>query len=361
MIPYEDLHRSNLFLHQSYKDSFERILEGGHYILGKNVGEFESEFAKWNNSKYCIGVASGLDALILALRALNLPPSSEIIVPSNTYIATILSVIHNGLKPVLAEPEIHTYNITPKTIESCITSNTKAIMVVHLYGKCCPMDEIIELADAYKIPVIEDCAQSHGAKYKGKLCGTFGKAAGFSFYPTKNLGALGDAGAVLTNDHELASMIKKLRNYGSGKKYYNSVVGYNSRLDELQAAFLLQKLKQLDVITAHKRKLAALYLEHLKDDFIKPAVHPDYFDVYHIFNVRHAKRNELKEYLSKNKVGTEIHYPVPPHQQEALAPIFSKTSFPVSEEIHRTTLSLPCSLCHTEKDIYQVIELMNEF
>jgi dTDP-4-amino-4,6-dideoxygalactose transaminase len=361
MIPYENLHTVNRFHQQALKESFEKILDKGWYILGEQVKLFEKEFAAWCGSEYCVGVANGLDALTLSLHSLNLSPGSEVIVPSNTYIATILSVLHNNMKPVMAEPDIATYNLTAKSIEPCITSNTRVILVVHLYGKCCPMDEILALAAKHNIIVIEDCAQSHGAKFKNQISGTFGKAAGFSFYPTKNLGALGDAGAVVTNDSNIASTVKQLRNYGSEKKYYNSLVGFNSRLDELQAAFLLVKLKHLDDLIAHKRKLAALYHKNLKKDFIKPALHPDSFDVYHIFNVRHPKRDQLKDYLLSKNIGTEIHYPVPPHHQKALADIFGTQSFPVSEEIHRTTLSLPCSFCHSEEDIYTVIEAMNQF
>ena len=361
MIPYDNLHLSNGFLHQAYRDSFEKILEKGQYILGNSVSEFESKFAQWLGSTYCIGTGNGLDALILSLRSLDLPAGSEVIVPSNTYIATILSVLHAGLKPVLAEPDIQTYNLTAQTIEGCITSNTKAILVVHLYGKCCPMDDITELAAKHDLAIIEDCAQSHGAKYKGQLSGTFGMAAAFSFYPTKNLGALGDAGAVTTNNAGLDRKLRQLRNYGSEKKYYNESIGYNSRLDELQAAFLLIKLDHLNNITATKRKFAAIYQQELKNDFIKPVVHHNGFDVYHIYNVRHPERDKLRAYLLKNGIQTEIHYPVAPHRQKALENLFSGQVYPIADEIHQTTLSLPCSMCHTEADIQRIVEVMNRF
>ena len=362
MIAYEDLKKLNAHWEADYKEGLNKLLNSGWYILGEQVREFEKEFAAWNDhSNYCIGVANGLDALILALRALNLPKGSEVIVPSNTYIATILAIIHNDLIPVLAEPDINTYNVSVKTIAPCITTNTKAILVVHLYGKCCPMDEIMSLANSKGIHVIEDCAQSHGAKHKNQVCGNFGVISGFSFYPTKNLGALGDAGAVITNDEKSFASIKQLRNYGSDVKYHNERVGYNSRLDELQATFLRIKLKEIDKITEKKRKIATLYLQNLKEDFIKPQVHKDFFDVYHIFNVRHEKRDKLREYLNKNNIGTEIHYPIPPHKQNALKELFVGKSFPVSELIHRTTLSLPCSYCHSEEEIYKVIEVMNGF
>jgi dTDP-4-amino-4,6-dideoxygalactose transaminase len=261
----------------------------------------------------------------------------------------------------LVEPSIDTYNIDPDKIEAVITSKTKAIVVVHLYGKACDMDPIIALCKKYNLKLIEDCAQSHGATYKGKHTGTFGEFGAFSFYPTKNLGALGDAGAVVCNDVALDKVIRRLRNYGSDIKYYNEVVGYNSRLDELQAAFLSVKLKRLDEINAHKRKLASIYLNNLKTDFVKPVVDKDYFDVYHIFNIRHEKRDNLKEYLLKNGVKTEIHYPVSPSKQKALMGKLDNYNFPISEKIHATTLSLPISFFHTESDVNKVIEVMNKF
>lgn len=361
MIQYENLSLANKPFETEFKTAFNQFLQDGWYILGKHVQQFEAVFASYHNVKHCVGVANGLDALILILRSLDLPKAAEVIVPSNTYIATILAILQCDLIPVLAEPDFETYNITAQTILPHITSKTKAVLVVHLYGKCCEMESIKKFANEHELYVIEDCAQSHGAKYKEQLSGTFGKAAGFSFYPTKNLGALGDAGAVLTNDDRLAITVRKLRNYGSAKKYHNDIIGYNSRLDELQAAFLSIKMKQLDTLTTHKRTLAALYLEHLKQDFIKPHVSPDHFDVYHIFNIRHKKRDELKEYLLKNNIGTEIHYPIPPHKQKALQHLFQGKEFPVSESIHRTTLSLPCSYGHTENDILKVIEVMNRF
>jgi len=361
MIEYENLGELNKPFFEEYKTSFEKTLSSGWYILGKNVKQFEEEFAAYNQSKYCVGVTSGLDALILSLKAFNFEKDSEVIVPSNTYIATILSILHCGLKPVLVEPDIKTYNIDPRKIEEKITSKTKAIMIVHLYGKPCEMGPILMLKGKYQLVLIEDCAQSHGAKYFGKLTGTFGEFGAFSFYPTKNLGALGDAGAVLTDDASLAKTIKRLRNYGSDVKYYNEIVGYNSRLHEMQAGFLSIKLKHLDEINNHKRKLAQIYFDNLKDDFIKPVVEENVFDVFHIFNIRHPKRDELKEYLLKKEIKTEIHYPVPPHKQKAMEGIITESDFPISEEIHTTTLSLPISFYHKEEDIYRVVEVMNKF
>jgi dTDP-4-amino-4,6-dideoxygalactose transaminase len=361
MIEYENLAKVNKIFFEKFEKSFRDTLAGGWYILGNNVKKFEFEFANYLGMNHCIGVASGLDALILSLKAFNFEEGSEVIVPSNTYIATILAVMHCNLHPVLVEPDIKTYNVDPNRIEEKISARTKAIMIVHLYGKSCEMDPIVEIAKKNNLKLIEDCAQSHGAKYKNKLTGTFGDFAAFSFYPTKNLGALGDAGAVLTNNPESTAAIRRLRNYGSDVKYYNEVVGLNSRLDEVQAGFLSIKLKMLDAINSHKRKLAQLYFNNLKNDFILPNVHPDYFDVFHIFNVRHPKRDKLREYLLKNDIKTEIHYPIPPHHQKAMQGIIIEKHFPVSEEIHATTLSLPCSFCHTEDEIIKVIEMMNIF
>lgn len=360
MIEYENLQKANAVFFEEYLKSFQNNLNDGWFILGKNVENFENEFAAYIGNKYCIGVASGLDALILSLKAFNFAEGSEVIVPSNTYIATILSILHCRLKPVLVEPELETYNIDPDKIEKAITSNTKAVMIVHLYGRCCDMDPMVSLCKKYNLKLIEDCAQSHGSKYKNKMSGTFGDVNAFSFYPTKNLGALGDGGSVNTDDPEIAKTVRRLRNYGSDKKYYNELVGYNSRLDEIQAGFLSIKLKKLDVINSHKRKLAQIYRKELKDDFIKPPVHPDFFDVYHIFNIRHPKRDSLRDYLLKNEIKTEIHYPVPPHKQKAMERIIS-ANYPISEEIHKTTLSLPISFFHTEEDIYRVVEVMNRF
>lgn len=361
MIDYENLHNLNKPFFEEYNKAFNEVLESGWYIIGNRVKEFEKQFADYCTTKHCIGVANGLDALNLSLRAFNFEKESEILVPSNTYIATILSIVENRLKPVLVEPDLATYNIDANLIEQAITTKTKAIMVVHLYGKVCEMDKIMSIAKKHNLKVIEDCAQSHGAKHKGKLSGSFGDYAAHSFYPTKNLGALGDAGAVTTNDADLAEKIQVLRNYGSKTKYYNEVVGVNSRLDELQAALLSVKLKHIDRITSHKRELASLYLKGLKQDFIKPQVHPDHFDVYHIFSIRHPKRDALKEYLLKNEIKTEIHYPVAPNKQKAMIGILDEQQTPIAEEIHKTTLSLPISFFHTKQDVEKVIDVMNKF
>ena len=359
MIEYENLASSNKLFEAEYKEWVTQFIEKGWYILGEQVKSFENSFASYCGAKHCIGVASGLDALMLSLKQADFAPGSEVIVPSNTYIATILSILQCGLKPVLVEPDIQTYNINPFLIEEKISDKTKAIMVVHLYGKSCDMDPILDVVNKHGLLLIEDCAQAHGALYKNKKVGTFGIGA-FSFYPTKNLGALGDAGAITVNDDLLNEKFRALRNYGSKIKYQNDYIGYNSRLDEIQAGFLSVKLKNLDKINSHKKNLAKLYFKGLKSDFIMPHRSSEYDDVFHIFNIRHPKRDELRDFLLKNGVKTDIHYPIPPHKQNAMQGVFGG-EFPISEKIHATTLSLPISYGNTENEIYQVIELMNKF
>jgi dTDP-4-amino-4,6-dideoxygalactose transaminase len=360
MIEYENLSKVNQPYFKEFNRVFNNVLESGWFILGNNVEEFEKEFADYIKIKHCVGLASGLDALTIALKVLDLKKESEVIVPSNTYIATILSVLLTGNVPVLVEPDISTYNIDPGRIEAAISSKTRAIIVVHLYGKPCDMDPILELCRRHNLYLIEDCAQAHGAEYKGKKVGSFGDMAAFSYYPTKNLGCLGDGGALTTNNSDYYRKARMIRNYGSEKKYYNEYQGINSRLDEMQAAFLRVKLKHLDEIIKHKRELASVYIEGISGDFIIPNIHPDFFDVYHIFNIRHKKRDELRQYLLDNGVKTEIHYPVPPHKQKAMK-FMNSLNFPVSEEIHSTTLSLPISSFHSVDDVQKVIKIMNDF
>jgi len=358
MIAYESLQQVNKEFMDEYASVFQKVLHGGWYILGNEVRQFEESFADFCGVKHC---ASGLDALVLSLRYFGFAPGDEVIVPSNTYIASILAIMQAGLKPVLVEPDLSTYNIDPNKIEAAISKRTRAILVVHLYGKMCDMDPILELAGQYGLKIIEDCAQAHGATYKGRKAGAFGDFGAFSFYPTKNLGALGDAGAITCRDGAMEQFIRTLRNYGSSAKYIFDEVGFNSRLDELQAAFLSVKLKYLNKITLHKRKLAAIYRCGLKSDFILPVVQSSFEDVYHIFAIRHPERDRLKKYLLENGIGTEVHYPISPHQQKAMNGILSDQSYPISEEIHRTVLSLPISYGHSEEDIIRVVEVMNNF
>jgi dTDP-4-amino-4,6-dideoxygalactose transaminase len=360
MIQYENLKKANEPFAASFQERFASVLDSGWFVLGNEVRGFEEEFASYCGSSSCVGVANGLDALFLALKAFGFKEGSEVIVPSNTYIATILAVVNAGLKPVLVEPDIRTYNIDPEKIERSLTPKTCAVMVVHLYGKVCDMDPILDICGRRNLKLIEDCAQAHGAMYKGKKAGSYGDFGAFSFYPTKNLGCLGDGGALTSDDPGLADRVRTLRNYGSKVKYHNEVAGYNSRLDEIQAAFLRVKLSRLDEINAHKRNLAALYMRGLSDRFILPVLDSDYFDVYHIFNVRHPKRDALKSFLLEKGIKTDIHYPVSPNRQEAMKGLLPP-SCPISEEIHATTLSLPISFFHTENDISRVIETMNSF
>ncbi len=362
MIEYENLRLVNKPYEEAYREALDTFLESGWYILGQQVKQFEEDFAQYCGSKHCIGLASGLDALYLSLLALGLPKGSEVLVPSNTYIATILSIINAGLKPVLVEPKIDTYNIDPNLIAKAINGKTKAIMVVHLYGKPCEMEVISEIAATYKLPIIEDCAQAHGAHVKGKKVGTWGVLGAYSFYPTKNLGALGDAGAIITDSDEMANKLRALRNYGSHQKYRNDYLGSNSRLDELQAIFLSIKLKKLDADNAHKKNLANVYFEHLKNlGLILPALQDGITDVHHIFNVRTDERDRLKSYLLEKGIKTEIHYPVAPHHQAAYRPFFESLTFPISELIHQTTLSLPISNALTVEDIKSICKVVNDF
>ena len=360
-VSYESLKKVNEVFEQDFKEKFNTFLSKGWYVLGNEVSEFEKSFAEYCGAKYCIGLANGLDALELGLNIFDFPDKSEIIVPSNTYIASILSIINAGHIPVLVEPDIITYNLDPSLIEAKITNKTKAILVVHLYGQVAKMDEICAIAKKYDLEIIEDCAQAHGAKFKDKFAGTFGNIGAYSFYPTKNLGALGDAGAIITSNEELYLKLKAMRNYGSEKKYYNQFVGRNSRLDELQAAFLNVKLPALNKINDHKRNLAKIYNSQLTNSVIKPVEDAGNYHVYHIYNIRTNYRDELKSYLFENGINTEIHYPVSPNNQEGYKLYFERQTFPISEEIHATTLSLPISYSTSEEDVYYVIEKTNKF
>jgi dTDP-4-amino-4,6-dideoxygalactose transaminase len=356
-IPFLDLKSLYSELKEELDAAYRRVMESGWYILGKEVEAFEAEFADYCTAKYCIGVANGLDALHLIIRAYGIGPDDEVIVPANTYIATWLAVTHAGATPIPVEPDEHTYNIDPEKIEQAITTRTKAILVVHLYGQPADMDQINALAQKHGLKVIEDCAQAHGARYKGRRAGSLGDAAGFSFYPGKNLGAIGDGGAVTTNDPELADRIRVLRNYGSRSKYHNEVVGYNSRLDELQAALLRVKLATLDEWNDRRRRLAAQYIQLLTGHrkLILPHV-PEWAEpVWHLLVIRHPLRDELQKTLSQAGIGTMIHYPVPPHLQPAYADLgHKKGDFPISEVIHDSILSLPMWPGMTEENVTSV-------
>lgn len=360
-VAYEDLQKSNLEFEGAFKEKLNKFLVSGWYILGNEVKSFENNFAIYCGAKYCLGVANGLDALMLGLKAFGFPEKSEIIVPSNTYIASILAIINAGHIPILVEPDILTYNLDASLIAAKITHKTRAIMPVHLYGQMAQMDAICDIAKKYDLEIIEDCAQAHGALFKGNMAGTFGKIGAYSFYPTKNLGALGDAGAIITSDESLYEKLKALRNYGSEKKYFNKYIGFNSRLDELQASFLNVKLSYLDKINGHKRELAKLYNSSLTGKVAKPLEIKGGYHVYHIYNIRTNRRDELKAYLSQQGIQTEIHYPIPPNKQEGYTLYFNNLSFPISEEIHSTTLSLPISYATSATDVQNVIEAINNF
>lgn len=350
-------------LDQELRAAFERVYARSWYIQGVEDETFEKEFAKYCSTECCVGVGNGLDALMLSLKALGIHEGDEVIVPSNTYIATALAVTYVGATPVLVEPDIRTFNIDPTKIEDKITDKTKAIMPVHLYGQACDMDEIMAIAKKHHLYVVEDCAQAHGAKYKGKKVGSFGTSAGFSFYPGKNLGALGDAGAIVTNDKDLAETVRALGNYGSDYKYHHIYKGNNSRLDEMQAAFLTVKLPYLDKMNEERRRIAKMYLTGIKNsDVILPYVVPDNEPVWHIFAIRTSKRDALEKYLNKNGIGTNKHYPIPIHLQDCYKDLgFKKGDYPIAEEISDTELSLPMYYGMTDDEINYVIEKINEF
>ncbi|MEO8414878.1 MAG: DegT/DnrJ/EryC1/StrS family aminotransferase [Ginsengibacter sp.] len=343
-IPFLSFDSVNKQIKSEIISSFEKFFDSSWYVLGDQLKKFEQEYALFNNVKHCIGVSNGLDALHIALKTLGIGADDEIIVPSNTYIATVLAVSYAGATPIFVEPDIHTYNIDPAQIESAISSKTKAILPVHLYGQACEMREIMDIAERHHLFVVEDNAQAHGATYDGRITGSFGHINATSFYPGKNLGALGDAGAVTTNDIALAGRASVLRNYGSEKKYYNEVMGYNMRLDECQAGFLTVKLKYLKEWTEQRQEIAEWYNNALRDvdDLILPGVAENATHVYHVYAVRTKYRDRLQKHLTTNGIGTLIHYPVPPHLQQAFHELgFKKGDFPIAEEIADTCLSLP--------------------
>lgn len=338
------------------------VLRSGWYVLGKNVEQFEQEFAKYLDVKHAVGVGNGMDALEIGLRTLGVGSGDEVIVQSNAYIACVLAITKNGATPKFVEPDEY-YQLDADKIEAAITPQTKAIMVVHLYGQTAEIEEIIQIAREHNLKVIEDCAQSHGSTYKGKKSGTFGDIGCFSFYPTKNLGAFGDGGAVVTNNDEYAQNIKVLRNYGSQKHYYNQMVGYNSRLDEIQAALLRVKLKHLDEINQEKNEIAQKYLAGIKNHNVRlPQLRANATSVWHQFVIYTDKRDELMTYLADKGIGTIIHYPVPPHLQECYQNLgYRDGDFPISEDYSSHILSLPIYNGMTDEEIKYVIEKINEF
>jgi len=350
-------------LNKDLRDAFDRVYSRSWYIEGIEDKNFEEAFAKYCGTKYCIGVGNGLDALFLSLKAMGIAKGDEVIVPSNTYIATALAVTYVDAKPVFVEPDIRTFNIDPNMIESCITEKTKVIIPVHLYGHPCDMDPILEIAHRHNLFVIEDCAQAHGAAYKDYKVGTFGDAACFSFYPGKNLGALGDAGAVVTDNEELANRIRALGNYGSDYKYHHIYKGNNSRLDELQAAFLAAKLPHLDRMNEERRKIADMYINNINNrDVILPYVNPKCIPVWHIFGIRCKRRDDLENYLKSAGIGTNKHYPIPMHLQECYRDLnIPKGSLPIAEQISETELSLPMFYGMTTGEVQYVINKINEF
>jgi len=344
------------------REAFKRVYEKSWYIEGEEDKKFEKSFAEYCETKYCVGTGNGLDALMLALKALGIRSGDEVIVPSNTYIATALAVTYTGAKPVFVEPDIRTFNMDPTKIERVINKRTKAIMPVHLYGQPCDMDVIMDIAQKYDLYVVEDCAQAHGATYKGKKVGSFGDASGFSFYPGKNLGALGDAGATVTNIRDLAEKVRALGNYGSDYKYHHIYQGNNSRLDELQAAFLSVKLPILDKVNNNRRKIADRYLNEIRNDKIILPYVPDYANpVWHIFGIR-CKKRELEEFLNNKGIVTNKHYPIPIHLQECYKNLkFQKGDYPIAEEISNTELSIPMYYGMTDDEITYVVETINKF
>lgn len=365
MIDFLNLQKSNARYNNELIKAAVRVIESGWYISGTELNAFEESFAKYCNVKHAIGVANGLDALTLTLKAWQelgkVKRNDEVLVPANTYIASILAISEAGLKPVLVEPDESSYNLSIENIKSQITANTRVILPVHLYGLISPMDEIMNFARDNNLLVLEDSAQAHGASINGRKAGSWGDAAGFSFYPGKNLGALGDAGAITTNDTELADTVSYLRNYGSKVKYKHDFKGVNSRLDEIQAAFLNVKLNYLDEDIRIRRNIANRYLKEIKNELIiLPTITCEEHHVWHLFVIRTKNRDELQRYLTDNDIQTVIHYPTPPHRQLAYKEL-KELSFPLSEELHREVISIPMDPTLTEEQVSYVIDVLNKF
>lgn len=361
MIKFLDLKKINEQYRREIDEAIKNVLDSSWYLLGKEGENFENNFAKFVGVKHCIGCANGLDALKLIIMAYEFAAGDEIIVPANTYIASILAITQNGCTPVLVEPDISTYNINPDLIEEKITDKTRAIMVVHLYGQFVKMEKIWAIAKKYNLKIIEDSAQAHGAMYQGKRAGSLGDASGFSFYPGKNLGCIGDGGCITTNDDELAEKLRALRNYGSKVKYLNIYKGLNSRLDELQAAILDVKLKYLDGDNEKRRKISKYYRENIKNEnVILPETYDEKAHVWHVFPVRVTNREKFQSHLKENEIETIIHYPVPPHKQEAYKEL-NNLSCPITEKIHESIISIPISPVMTEEECHKVVDVINSY
>jgi dTDP-4-amino-4,6-dideoxygalactose transaminase len=363
-IPFLDLKLINAQYQEELKEAASRVIDSGWYIMGNELKAFENEFADYCGTKYCVGVANGLDALVLTLRAWKalgkLKDGDEVIVPANTYIASVLAISENKLVPLLVEPDENTFNLCPERVKEAITPNTKAILVVHLYGLISPMIELMDIARQNSLLVLEDCAQAHGASIDSKKAGSFGDAAGFSFYPGKNLGALGDAGAITTSDDELANMLHALRNYGSHKKYENIVQGVNSRLDEIQAAMLRVKLKYLDQEIIARQKIAKLYIDLISNPkIILPSYKETENHVWHLFVIRTKLRDRTAQLLSENSIQSLVHYPIPPHKQKAYEEL-NDISLPLTEMIHNEVLSLPISPLLTDSEVSIIASVLNQ-
>lgn len=361
MIKFLDLHKINERFRDEINSGIKDVLDSGWYLQGKWNETFCRHFAEFCGTRYAVGVANGLDALNLIIKGYGFGAGDEIIVPANTYIASILAISQNGCTPVLVEPDPKTFNIDPDLIEEKITSNTKAILVVHLYGQAAQMDKILSVSEKYNLKVIEDSAQAHGAIYKGKRTGNLGDASGFSFYPGKNLGALGDGGAVTTNDEELYNRIKAIANYGSDRKYHHIYKGFNSRLDEIQAAILDVKLKYLEQDNEKRREIAKYYRENIKNPLVSlPETYDEKAHVWHVFVVRVKDRDGFQKYLADNEIQTLIHYPTPPHKQGAYSE-WNNLSFPITEDIHKEVVSLPISPVMTDEEVKKVVNIVNEY
>lgn len=365
MIKFLDLQKITQKYTEEIHEAVARVVDSGWYLQGKENEKFEADYSAYIGTKYTVGCANGLDALIWIFRAYVemgvMRPGDEVIVPANTYIASILAISENGLKPVLVEPSIETYQIDDSKIEEAITERTKAILIVHLYGQCAYTDKIGELCKKYNLKLVEDNAQAHGCKFKGRRTGSLGDAAGHSFYPGKNLGAFGDAGAVTTDDEELAKIVRAVANYGSQRKYVFKYIGRNSRLDEIQAAILDVKLKHLEEDLAIRKQVAKYYIDHITNPgIITPIVKDWDAHVFHIFTIRCKRRDELQKYLTDNGVQTIIHYPIPPHKQECYKE-WNHLSFPITEQIHDEELSLPMSPVMTKEEVNIIVSLLNNW